>query len=172
MKRNIFLLSIITLFAMHIQAEPPIEEGKALFNSRCATCHNVNKTVVGPALAGIDERRSLEWIVKFVQSSQTLIKKGDADASEVFAKFNSFPMPDHPDLTADNIEDIVSYIKSQSRVVEETKEPFTRPGKLRPAYIPVKRDNYLFFGGLFLGISLLVFSLLMLVRVKEIQRTQ
>lgn len=170
--KTIFIFLTMILLSATINAAPPAEDGKAIFALRCATCHNINKAVLGPALAGIDERRSMDWIVSFVQSSQTLIKSGDQQAVEVFAKFNSIPMPDHNDLTSQNIKDIVSYIKSESKSVEENLEPFSRPGKLRPAYVPVKPDNYLFFGGLFLGIVLLVLALLLLVRVKEYQRAQ
>ena len=72
---------------------PPEEEGKTIFVSRCASCHHVNKTVVGPALSGVDERRSMDWIINFVHSSQTMVKKGDKDAVGLFKKFNSMPMP-------------------------------------------------------------------------------
>lgn len=172
MKTYILFGILSMMAAVKLSASPPIEEGKAIFNSRCATCHNINKTAVGPALAGIDERRSFDWIVKFVQSSQTFIKTGDEQAVAVFTAFNGIPMPDHTDLTADNIRDIVTFIKSQSKPAEASTAPFARPAKIRPAYVPVKGDDYVFFGGLFLSIALLVFALLMLVRVKEIQRRQ
>ena len=155
-----------------VKAAPPEKDGKTIFTSRCATCHNVNKTLVGPALAGIDERRSIDWIIKFVQSSQTLIKQGDEQAAAVFAKFNGIQMPNHPDLTADNIRDIVSFIKSEAKPTEANAAPFTRPSSLRPAYMPVASDNYIFFGALFGSIALLVLSLLIFVRVKEWQRNE
>jgi len=93
-------------------AAPPIAEGKAIFSTRCAGCHNVNKVVTGPALAGVDQRHSIDWIINFVHSSQTVIKGGDEKAVALFEKFNKIPMPDHPDLTAGNIKSIVEYIKS------------------------------------------------------------
>ena len=170
MKKKLVILGLLGSLVLNVQADPPIENGKAIFSTRCATCHHVNKQLVGPALSGVDERRSMEWIIKFVQSSQTLIKTGDEQASAVFAKFNSFPMPDHPDLTADKIRDIVAFIKSETKSTPVSSAPFSRPGRLRPAYIPVRADNYIFFGGLFGAISLLVVALLMFVRVKELQR--
>ena len=170
MRKTLYLVVILMLAAGNVDANPPVDEGKAIFINRCAACHNVNKVVLGPALAGIDDRRSLDWIVKFVQSSQTMIKSGDEQAAAVFAKFNSIPMPDHADLTAEKIKDIVAYIKSQSKPEQANTTAAFRPGKLRPSYIPVKPDNYLFFGSFFIGITLLVFSLLMLVEVKAIQR--
>ncbi len=169
-KVQIVLATLLMMAGMVVNAAPPEHNGKTIFMSRCATCHNVNKRVVGPALAGIEERRSLDWIVKFVQSSQAVIKSGDEQALAVFAEYNKMPMPDHADLSAEDISDIVSFISSESKTAETTTAPFARPGKLRPAYLPVTSDNYFFFGGLFMGVALLVFALLMLVRVKEIQR--
>src|SRR5215208_1973077 len=108
-------LLFLTLFATTIVwAGPPSEEGKAIFTSRCSGCHNINKILTGPALAGVDQRRSIDWIINFVHSSQGVIKSGDKDAVALFEKFNRIPMPDHPDLTADNIKNIVDYIKSEA----------------------------------------------------------
>ena len=104
MKLKIFLSALLISISISSLADPPAEEGKLIFNSRCASCHNINKTIVGPALAGIDDRRDIDWIIKFVQSSQTLIKSGDKDASALFTKFNNIPMPDHKDLTDDKIK--------------------------------------------------------------------
>ena len=167
MKRKLILFALIAGISLQAAAAPPVEEGKAIFTSRCASCHNVNKLVVGPALAGVDKRHSIDWIINFVQSSQTVIKSGDKKATELFAKFNNIPMPDHKDLTPDKIKSVVEYIKSST--VEETKTVF-RPGKIRPAYVPISITNYGFFAT-FLGlVVLMITSMLMLVRVKEQQR--
>src|SRR5687767_638267 len=106
--RNKLLLSIITLittvFSANAEGAP---DGKAIFLARCAACHNVNKTLTGPALAGIDSRRSIDWIVNFVHSSQSLVQKGDTAAVALFTKFNKVVMPDHKDLTEVDIKNIV-----------------------------------------------------------------
>lgn len=165
-----WLITFSLLLTLAASATPPSEEGKNLFNARCASCHNVHKVLVGPALAGVQERRNIEWIVKFVQSSQTLIKSGDKDAAAVFAKFNNVPMPDHPDLTADNIKNILSYIKEESaKSAEVSAAPFRKPSKLRPAYKPLGLSNWGFFISLGAGITVLVLALLALVKVKEVQ---
>ena len=170
MKKFLVFVSALILTVSCIYATPPEKDGKTIFTSRCATCHNVNKVLVGPALAGINERRSIDWIIKFVQSSQSLIKEGDKEAASVFAKFNGIQMPNHTDLTADNIRDIVSFIKSESKAAESNAAPFARISKVHPAYLPVTIDNHLFFAVLFFSIALLVLALLMFVHVKEWQR--
>jgi len=171
MKIKIFLSSLALLFAMKVLADPPVEEGRLIFKSRCAGCHNVNQVLVGPALAGVDQRRSIDWIVNFVQSSQSVIKKGDKDATALFAKFNNTPMPDHKDLTADNVKSVVEYIKSEAVAAPVDKAPFARPDKLRPSYVPISISNYGFFAGYLFGVVLLILSLVLFVRVKEYQRS-
>ena len=134
MKRVLFFLTLVLVANFFAAAVPPVEEGKSIFTARCASCHNVNKLVVGPALAGVDQRHSMDWIVKFVQSSQSVIKSGDKKAVELFAKFNNIPMPDHTDLSEANIKSVVDYIKSST--VTDTKTVF-KSGKIRRAYVPL-----------------------------------
>lgn len=169
MKRKITQLALIFFISSYVMAAPPVEEGKAIFSSRCAACHNVNKIVTGPALAGVDQRRSIDWIINFVHSSQTVIKKGDKDAVALFDKFNKIPMPDHPDLTPDNIRSIVEFIKTEASAGPE-KAPFTKPGKLRPVYTPLSITNYGFFIGYLAVVVLLIIGLLIAVKVKSMER--
>ena len=119
MNTKYFSALLFMLFSIAVAAAPPIEDGKAIFTTRCAGCHNVNKLMTGPALAGVDQRRSMEWIISFVQSSQTMIKKGDKDAIALFEKFNKIPMPDHADLTDAHIKSVVEFVKSETKAVNE-----------------------------------------------------
>jgi len=175
MKSKKLLLSALTfLFSTltFIHANP-IDEGKSIFISRCAACHNVNKIMTGPALAGIDQRRSIDWIIKFVNSSQAMVKNGDKDAVALFEQFNKVPMPDHPDLTADHIKSIVDYIKSESKPAGVEKAPFAKPGKKMTAYTPLTiQKDYVFFIA-YLGIvTMLIFALLFAVHVKSYSKKQ
>ena len=159
------ILSAITIFAV-----PPVEEGKSIFISRCAACHNINKTLTGPALAGVDQRRSIDWIINFVHSSQTMVKNGDKDAVALFNQFNHIPMPDHNDLTDEQIKSVVDYIKTETKPVEEEKAPFAKPSRLRPNYTPLTSKNYGFFIAFLSVITLLIGTLLFAIRVKEYER--
>lgn len=121
MKSKIILTATILFFGFSVFAAPPTEEGKTIFAARCAACHNVSKQLVGPALAGIDQRRSIDWIVSFVHSPQTVIKSGDQYAVDLLNKFK-VQMPEHPDLTPDNIKSVVEYIKAEAQATNENTE--------------------------------------------------
>ena len=174
MKSKSFVSVLLMIFCMvaSAYATPPIEEGKSIFLSRCAACHNVNKNMTGPALAGIDERRTLDWIISFIHSSQTMVKGGDSAALAIFEKFNKVPMPDHPDLTDENIKNIVEYIKTQSKPVTEEKAPFAKPGKKQPFYQPISIRNYGFFIGYFTVVAALILSLYFAVQLKTFERNK
>ena len=85
MKKKIVISILILLTVVCVFSFPPVE-GKTIFASRCASCHNVNKVIVGPALAGVGDRHTEDWIIKFVHSSQTVIKGGDKAAVDSLRK--------------------------------------------------------------------------------------
>lgn len=149
MKIKKFLLMLMMVFSVHqiVTAAPPGDEGKTIFTARCAACHNVNKQVTGPALAGIDEKRSIDWIINFVHSSQAMVSKGDTAALAVYNKFNKIPMPDHQDLSETDIKNIVQYIKAETKTGTE-KTAVVKSGKQHPAYLPltIKNDYYFLLG--------------------------
>ena len=167
--RFLFAFFVLNIIVIQSKAAPP-DEGKNIFMARCAACHNVNKTIVGPALGGIDQRRSFDWIVNFVHSSQSVVKSGDAYAIALFEKFNKVPMPDHPDLTQDNIKNIVAYIKSQSMAGTGNKAPFAKPSVQRPYYLPLSIHNYAFFIGFLLVVLMLIVALLFAVQSNSFRR--
>jgi len=169
MKNRLLLtLFVLTAIAINANADTPADEGKKIFTTRCAACHNVNKAMTGPALAGIDQRRDIEWIINFVHSSQALVKKGDAYSVALFEKFNKVPMPDHPDLTADNIKNVVEYIKSQSNASDNGKAPFAKPGKKRAEYLPLSLQKDYWFFIVYLGaVTMLISALLFAVQLQR-----
>ena len=138
MRTKIILTAAILFFALSVFAAPPSEEGKTIFTARCAACHNVSKVLVGPALAGVDQRRPIDWIVKFVHSPQTVIKSGDQYAVDLLNTYK-VQMPDHADLTADNIKSIIEYIKVESQAVNELEVATTKP--VKTDYITVILTN-------------------------------
>ncbi len=170
MRTKIVMIAFSLVFTSVAMANPLPEAGKTIFTGRCAACHNVNKQVVGPALAGVNDRRNIDWIIKFVQSSQSVIKGGDKDAVALFTQFNRIPMPDHPDLTADDIKNVVEYIKSETVAASSTEVPFAKPTSVKPKFIPLSASNYGFFAIIFALVGLLIASLVVLVKVKEYER--
>lgn len=91
------------------------KSGEATFKESCSSCHTIGKgKLVGPDLANVEKTRSVDWILKFVKSSQTVIHSGDKYADSLFKTYNQMIMPDHPDMTDDQIKGILAYISEKS----------------------------------------------------------
>ncbi len=164
------LFTVLLFTGLLAYANPPEEEGKKIFISRCASCHTVNKLMTGPALAGIEDRHSFEWIANFVRSSQAMIKNGDKEAVTIYEAFNRVPMPDHPDITDEHVKDLLAYIKEQTSTAT-SEAPFAAPKKLQTPYQPLslQKDYGVFIG--FLGVvGILILILLFAVHSAGFQR--
>lgn len=60
------------------------EAGKAVFTAKCSACHKLETKYVGPALKGVTERRSPEWIMNMILNPAEMIQK-DPIAKELLA---------------------------------------------------------------------------------------
>ena len=89
-------------------------EGEKLFKQICVACHTVNQgKLIGPDLADVHLRRTEDWLIKFVKSSQSVIKSGDPVATSLFEEYNKMVMPDNK-YTDDEIRAIIVYIAENS----------------------------------------------------------
>ncbi|MNU14884.1 Cytochrome c6 [compost metagenome] len=113
------LIAVLTVFGSFTQANA--QDGKALFQANCASCHNPIKDATGPALQGITGRApSTEWIHKWVKNSAALIASGDKYANGIYTKWNKTAMTAFPNLKEEEIDAIIKY-------VEEYKAPTATP---------------------------------------------
>jgi len=86
-------------------------DGKALFMSNCASCHNPLKDATGPALQNIDKSfPSKQWGYDWVHNSSALIAKNDPTAVAIFTKFNKTQMTAFPQLSTEDIDAILKYV--------------------------------------------------------------
>jgi predicted CXXCH cytochrome family protein len=102
--------NVWSVSAQDPRADAAYKEGEATFKGQCASCHAVSKQVVGPALAGIQDRRDAAWINNWVKNSQAVVKSGDPYAVELFNKFNKSIMPAF-NLSDKQIDNILTYVK-------------------------------------------------------------
>ncbi|MEZ5017955.1 MAG: c-type cytochrome [Flavipsychrobacter sp.] len=103
---------IIALFACSVSAVAQ-PDGKALFQSKCATCHHPLNDATGPALQGVDGRvPSKEWLYDWVNNSAKVIASGDKYANDVFNTWGKTAMTGFPELSHEDIDAIVVYVNS------------------------------------------------------------
>lgn len=119
-------LAFLFFFSLNLsaqQADPA--NGEKLFKSICAACHKLDAKLVGPALQGVTERRDQAWLIVWIKDSPGMIKSGDKLAIQVFEENNKLPMIPNPQLSDQDIIDILEYTKGApvaTAVVSGTQE--------------------------------------------------
>ena len=108
-KLTVLVLSLFVFSVINVSAQ----DGKALFISKCASCHNVFKDGTGPALGGLEERGKwsdhdelLAWV-----HNPGKYMANDAYTTGLKNKYGSLMTP-FPDMTKEQLESIVAYINT------------------------------------------------------------
>ncbi|MEQ8361682.1 MAG: c-type cytochrome [Cyclobacteriaceae bacterium] len=111
----------LTSFAQEISSDAGvISEGETLFNANCKACHRVKQKLIGPALAGVEDRApSIDWIKEFVRNSSKVIASGDEYANKVYEENGKTLMTSFTSFTDDQIMSILAYVKAEAEKPEE-----------------------------------------------------
>ena len=89
--------------------EADIQAGKALFNTNCAACHQLNRKAVGPALRGVTEKYDKEWLYNWIKNGTQMIKDGDPQAVAIWEEYNRAVMTNYPQFSNEQIDNILAY---------------------------------------------------------------
>lgn len=155
-----FLMVLISFQVNAQEIEGDAANGKSIFNSQCASCHKLDRKMIGPALGDVTERRSTEWLLKWIKDNQALRASGDAEANAIFEEYNGSVMPAFPGLSDQDVKDILVYTVEGAKPAETT----AGGGDGAVAATPEEEDNTFIL--LTLGVVLLLLVIL-LVRVKN-----
>lgn len=99
--------------------------GEVLYQSTCAACHTINRgRLVGPDLSRVYERREKEWLIRFIRSSQKMLKEGDSLTMALYEEYNHLPMPDN-NLSDQEIVSLIDYIREKDTGIADVET--TRP---------------------------------------------
>ena len=155
---------LLTFSTSVIAQEGDPANGKALFNANCAACHKLDRDMTGPMLRNVEARLAEEegldrtWLNSWIRNSSGLIKSGDAYANKVYNKWNKTAMTAFPQLSDQDISDILAY----------TAEP---PPPPPPGPVPGTQtqtesgvSNNLILGALALLFGLLALALILVKR--------
>jgi mono/diheme cytochrome c family protein len=107
---KVFTIIFLFSFSLNISAqEIDIAKGKSLFNANCASCHKLNKKLIGPALRGVSAKYDKEWLYSWIKNSAALIKSGDDQAVAIYEEYNKVAMNAFPQLSNEDIDNILAY---------------------------------------------------------------
>ncbi len=105
------VLIFVAFFSIAQMAQA--QDGKALFNAKCASCHAIDKQLVGPALKGVEDRwDDKKMLYEWVRNSAAVIKKGYPRAVAVYNEYNKVQMTAFPELKDQDIDAILGYINT------------------------------------------------------------
>ena len=87
-------------------------EGEVVFKAKCTACHKITKKFVGPALKGVTQRRSPEWIMNMAMNPEEMIQK-DPIAQKLLIEFNGAPMANQ-NITEEEARAILEYFRTKN----------------------------------------------------------
>ena len=118
---NLGLVFLLTLATSLSAQEGDPANGKKLFNTNCASCHQLDRKMTGPALRNVESRLAEEqgldrqWLYSWIHNSAGMVKSGDAYANEIYNEYNGTAMTAFPQLSEQQIDDILAYTAEEKK---------------------------------------------------------
>ncbi|WP_411029135.1 c-type cytochrome [Spongiimicrobium sp. 3-5] len=96
-------------FADEVDAELAAA-GEAKFNTICTACHMVDQRMIGPAMQGVYERRSPEWVMNMILNPTGMLKE-DPIAKALLKEYNNAIMLDQK-LSETDARALAEYLRT------------------------------------------------------------
>ena len=110
------LMVVQSLSAQSIWEGGDVDNGQALFNANCASCHLVTADVLAaPGLAGIADRwgSSDELLVQWIQNPQGAAATGDGYIRSLVERYvGTYGWMSAQAVSADDVRDIMAYVQN------------------------------------------------------------
>ncbi len=149
--------SVILLTVVCFDKQVWAQDGKALFQQNCASCHAVNKDLTGPKLAGIEERvTDKKLLYDWIRNNQAVLASGNKYFNDLYNAWNKTPMNAFPNLADEEIAAMITYINTEA--AKATAVPAA--GEAAAGAKVAETDNSLLFGILTLILAIIVLVLL------------
>lgn len=99
----------------HVDIDPNVidstmvAQGKVIFQNSCTTCHKIHESAMGPALGGVVQERSPEWVMNMILNPEEMLEK-DPLAKSMIAKFDA-QMVDK-NLSREEARKVLEYLRT------------------------------------------------------------
>jgi cytochrome c551/c552 len=154
-----FLFSALPVVFLVISLRLSAQDGKQLFNQKCASCHAPDKQLVGPALKGVEEKwADRGQLYAWIRNSAAVVKSGYPRAVEVYNQYNKIQMTAFPELTDKDIDAILLYVEDFGK--QKAGAPAAGAGQGGPQSAGEKQDSALLFGILTMILAVIALILL------------
>lgn len=85
-------------------------KGEAKFKTICTACHMADQRMIGPALAGVYERRSPEWVMNMILNPDGMLRE-DPIAKALLKEYNNAIMLNQ-NLSEDDARAVAEYLRT------------------------------------------------------------
>ena len=99
----------------NVDLSPDIDQvlaasGKEIYDLKCTACHKITEKFIGPAPAGIMDRRNPTWIMNMILNPDEMTLN-DPIARELLIEYNGAPMANQS-LTEEEARAILEYFRT------------------------------------------------------------
>ncbi|NPA34271.1 MAG: cytochrome c [Chlorobi bacterium] len=84
-------------------------KGEEIFQAKCTACHKIDEKYIGPAMKGVTERRSPEWIMNMILAPEKMIQE-DPVAKQLVMESNGAIMANQG-LTEEEARAVLEYFR-------------------------------------------------------------
>ncbi|MEO9512293.1 MAG: c-type cytochrome [Flavobacteriaceae bacterium] len=84
--------------------------GEAKFSAVCVACHMIDQRMIGPAMEGVLERRSPEWVMNMILNPDGMLRE-DPIAKALLKEYNNAIMLNQ-NLSEADARDLVEYLRT------------------------------------------------------------
>ena len=115
-------LLIITLsFWLLSGKEAHAQDGKNLFQTNCAQCHNPIKVITGPALKGVTSRVTDTTLLHaWIHNNTKVLASGNLYFNNLYNQYGRAPMNVFPNLSDAEIDAILRYVEAYAEPMAKT----------------------------------------------------
>lgn len=85
-------------------------KGEAKYSVTCVACHQANQRLIGPALAGVYDRRSPEWVMNMILNPDGMLKE-DPIAKALLKEYNNAIMLNQ-NFTEEEARAVAEYLRT------------------------------------------------------------
>lgn len=150
--RSLFFLSILC-----VSVSASAQDGKALFENNCKSCHGIDVGLTGPALRGVQERvPDQKLLYAWIKNNQAVLASGNKYFNDLYVQWNKTAMNTFTGLADADIAAILKYINEAPKAgAKKDDGPGLTPGDKAAA-----SDNSLLYGILTLILAIITLILL------------
>jgi len=101
----------VTALTIESRIDPALAtRGKTVFEAKCTACHKFDERYVGPALRGVTQRRSPEWVMNMILNPAEMTQKNET-AKNLLGEYMT--QMTFQNITQDETRAVLEYFRQQ-----------------------------------------------------------